>query len=67
MITKIEVQGYRLLNGFMADFFPLTVVIGANAVEKSSLLDCLQMIAPRRWASRWDGNGDTVINRRRAI
>jgi len=45
MITKIEVQGYRLLNGFIADFQPLTVVIGANAVGKSTLLDCLQMIA----------------------
>lgn len=45
MITKIEVQGYRLLNGFMADFYPLTVVIGANAVGKSTLLDCLQIIA----------------------
>jgi len=45
MITKIEIQGYRLLNGFMADFQPLTVVIGANAVGKSTLLDCLQMIA----------------------
>jgi len=45
MITKIEVQGYRLLNGFVADFSPLTVVIGANAVGKSTLLDCLQLIA----------------------
>lgn len=42
MITKIEVRGYRLLNGFMADFQPLTVVIVANAVGKSTLLDCLQ-------------------------
>ena len=45
MIMKIEVQGYRLLNGFMADFRPLTVAIGVNAVSKSTLLDCLQMIA----------------------
>lgn len=45
MITKIEVQGYRLLNGFKADLRPLTVVIGANAVGKSALLDCLQLIA----------------------
>ena len=45
MITKLEVQGYRLLNGFVADFRPLTVIIGANAVGKSTLLDCLQLIA----------------------
>ena len=44
MITQIEIGGYRLLNGFEADFEPLTVVIGANAVGKSTLIDCLQLI-----------------------
>ena len=45
MITQIEIGGYRLLDGFEADFEPLTVVIGANAVGKSTLIDCLQLIA----------------------
>jgi predicted ATPase len=45
MIKRIQIDGYRLLDGFSADFNPLTVVIGANAVGKSTLLDCLQMIA----------------------
>jgi predicted ATPase len=45
MITRIETDGYRLLDGFAADFRPLTVVIGANAVGKSTLIDCLQLIA----------------------
>ena len=45
MITQIEIGGYRLLDGFEADFNPLTVVIGANAVGKSTLIDCLQLIA----------------------
>ena len=45
MITQIEIGGYRLLDGFEADFKPLTVVIGANAVGKSTLIDCLQLIA----------------------
>lgn len=45
MITQIEIDGYRLLNGFKAEFRPLTVIIGANAVGKSTLLDCLQCIA----------------------
>ena len=45
MITQIEIGGYRLLDEFKADFKPLTVVIGANAVGKSSLIDCLQLIA----------------------
>lgn len=45
MITQIEIGGYRLLDGFEADLEPLTVVIGANAVGKSTLIDCLQLIA----------------------
>ena len=44
MITEIEIGGYRLLDEFKADFTPLTVVIGANAVGKSTLIDCLQLI-----------------------
>ena len=44
MITQIEIGGYRLLDEFKADFTPLTVVIGANAVGKSTLIDCLQLI-----------------------
>lgn len=45
MIKRIEIHGYRLLDNFTADLCPLTVVIGANAVGKSTLLDCLQCIA----------------------
>lgn len=45
MIKRIEIDGYRLLDKFTADLRPLTVVIGANAVGKSTLLDCLQCIA----------------------
>ena len=45
MITALEVAGYRLLEHFEADFGQLTVVIGANASGKSTLLDCLQLIA----------------------
>jgi energy-coupling factor transporter ATP-binding protein EcfA2 len=45
MIQNIEIDGYRLLDGFVADFRPLNIVIGANSVGKSTLLDCLQCIA----------------------
>ncbi|MCX7717388.1 MAG: AAA family ATPase [Candidatus Sumerlaeaceae bacterium] len=45
MITRIEVDGYRLLNNFAADLRSLNVVIGANATGKSTLLDCLKFIA----------------------
>lgn len=67
MITKIEVQGYRLLNGFVADFRPLTVVIGANAVGKSTLLDCLQLIAqcadsPLNTATGWHWGLPSLLN-----
>jgi predicted ATPase len=44
VITRIEIDGYRLLDNFKADLGDLTVVIGANAVGKSTLIDCLQCI-----------------------
>lgn len=44
MITSIEVEGYRLLHDFKADLGPLTVVIGANATGKSTLLDFLRFV-----------------------
>ncbi len=45
MITEIEIGGYRLLDDFKADLKQLTVVIGANATGKSTLIDCHQLIA----------------------
>lgn len=45
MLKRLDVSGYRLLNGFTADFADLTVVIGANASGKSTLLDCLEVIS----------------------
>ena len=67
MITQIEVGGYRLLNGFVADFRPLTVVIGANAVGKSTLLDCLQLISmcadmPLNTALSWHWGFSSLLN-----
>ena len=44
MITRIKFGGYRLLSDFEADLKPLTVVIGANASGKSSLIDCLRLV-----------------------
>ncbi|RJP30321.1 MAG: hypothetical protein C4547_16805 [Phycisphaerales bacterium] len=45
MIQKLRLDGYRLLDGFEADFGRLTVVIGANAAGKSSLLESLSLIS----------------------
>lgn len=44
MIQRIHFDGYRLLDEFDADLGSLTVVIGANATGKSSLLDALSLV-----------------------
>jgi predicted ATPase len=41
MIHRIEATGYRLLDGFSAEFGDLTIIIGANATGKSTLFDLL--------------------------
>ena len=66
MITQIEIGGYRLLDEFKADFKPLTVVIGANAVGKSTLIDCLQLIAeccefPLNTAMSWHHGSASLL------
>ena len=75
MITEIKIKGYRLLDDFEADLNPLTVIIGANAVGKSTLIDCLQLIAecstvPVNTAMGWHGGAAsllTVGNRNRDL
>lgn len=67
MITEIEIGGYRLLDEFKADFTPLTVVIGANAVGKSTLIDCLQLIGeccevPLNTAIGWHYGAASVLS-----
>jgi len=70
MIKKLEIDGYRLLDGFEADLGRLTVVIGANATGKSTLLDCLQLISqcasyPVNEALLWHGGALSVLTARR--
>jgi len=67
MIKSIEIEGYRILDGFTADLGELTVVIGANATGKSTLIDCLQFIAncvrvPLNDAVKWEGGLGSVLN-----
>ncbi len=67
MISEIEIGGYRLLDDFKADLKPLTVVIGANAVGKSTLIDCLQLIAeccevPLNSAIGWHYGAASIIS-----
>ena len=44
MIQRLRFDGYRLLDEFEADLGQLTVVIGANATGKSSLLEALSLV-----------------------
>jgi predicted ATPase len=67
MIRGLKTTGYRLLDGFAADFDGLTVVIGANATGKSTLLDCLQLISncvesPLRDALGWHRGLQSLLN-----
>ena len=67
MIKSIEIEGYRMLDGFSADLGELTVVIGANATGKSTLMDCLQFISrcmqyPLKDVVNWEGGLDSVLN-----
>jgi predicted ATPase len=67
MLTKVEIDGYRLLNDFSADLGVLTVVIGANAVGKSTVLDFLQCISqcvehPLRRVLGWHGGMMSLLN-----
>lgn len=69
MITQIEIGGYRILDEFKADFKPLTVVIGANAVGKSTLIDCLQLIGeccehPLNTVFGWHWGADPLLTSR---
>lgn len=44
-IDHIIIDGYRALDQFSGHLSPLTVIIGANAVGKSSLFDLLRFVA----------------------
>jgi predicted ATPase len=67
MLTYATVLGYRLLNGFRADFGPLTIVIGPNAAGKSTLLDFLQFLSqcaqfPLNTVLGWHWGAASLLN-----
>ena len=67
MIKTIELEGYRLLDDFKADLGPLTVVIGANATGKSTLISALQLITscvglPLREVIAWAGGLNSILS-----
>jgi len=67
MIKSIEIKGYRILDRFSADLGELTVVIGANATGKSTLIDCLQFVSrcvqfPLNETVKWEGGLSSLLN-----
>lgn len=45
MLTRLEVDGFKNLLGFSAEFGPFTCIAGANAVGKSNLLDAIEFLS----------------------
>jgi len=66
MINSIEINGYRLLDAFRADIGQLTVVIGANATGKSTLINFFQLVSRSvefslRDVLGWEGGLGSVL------
>jgi hypothetical protein len=45
MLTRIEVDGFKNLLGFSAEFGPFTCIAGPNAVGKSNLFDVIELLS----------------------
>lgn len=45
MLTRLEVDGFKNLLGFVAEFGPFTCIAGANAVGKSNLFDAIEFLS----------------------
>ncbi len=45
MITRVDIRGYKSLDGFSVDLGPIAVIVGPNASGKSNVLDALQLLA----------------------
>ena len=45
MITRIEVDGFKSLRGFVLDLEPFTALVGPNGAGKSNLLDALGLLS----------------------
>ncbi len=45
MLTRIEVDGFKNLLGFSAEFGPFTCIVGPNAVGKSNLFDAIEFLS----------------------
>jgi len=45
MLTRIEVDGFKNLLGFSAEFGPFTCIAGQNGVGKSNLFDAIELLS----------------------
>src|SRR5690606_1008450 len=45
MITRLEVDGFKSLQGFAVDLEPFTVFIGPNSAGKSNILEALALLS----------------------
>lgn len=45
MITRLEIDGFKSLQGFAIDLDPLTVLIGPNSAGKSNILEALALLS----------------------
>ena len=45
MLTRIEIDGFKNLLGFSAEFGPFTCIAGPNAVGKSNLFDAIELLS----------------------
>lgn len=45
MLTRIEIDGFKNLLGFSAEFGPFTCIAGPNAVGKSNLFDAIEFMS----------------------
>lgn len=45
MLTRIEIDGFKNLLGFCAEFGPFTCIAGPNAVGKSNLFDAIEFLS----------------------
>jgi AAA15 family ATPase/GTPase len=45
MLTRLEVDGFKNLVGFSADFGPFTCIAGENGIGKSNLFDVIELLS----------------------
>jgi predicted ATPase len=45
VLTRLEVDGFKNLDGFVAEFGPFTCIAGENGVGKSNIFDAIEFLA----------------------